>query len=174
MKLKKLLVTLLIAMSTFVMVACDMEGADFLTATPDESEKAEAEESESESLSYSTNNYETAKKGNTGVFSYKNNGPQYDIYWIIDFDEGYTYYFTEGNGEETCDKLKIESGDLNDRITVTWHVGEDEWTEYIHFKYTNTPTTLIHVDNDGFETKFSTTDLEKALKIRDAKEIKER
>lgn len=120
---------------------------------------------------YSTNDYETAKKGNTGVYSYKNAGGAYDIYWIIDFDEGYVYWFTEGNGETYCDKVKIDSGTLNDKITVTWHDGEDQWSWHLHFKYVNNPSTLIVNDHNGFSTEFSTTNLEDALKVRDTKTI---
>lgn len=120
---------------------------------------------------YSTNDYETAKKGNTGVYSYKNTGGTYDIYWIIDFNEGYVYWFTDGNGETSCDKVKIDSGDLNDRVTVTWHDGGDQWSWYLHFKYVNNPSTLIVNDHNGFPAEFTTTDLESALKVRDTKTI---
>lgn len=122
---------------------------------------------------YSTNDYETAKKGNSGVFSYKNKGGSYDIYWIIDFDEGYVYWFTEGNGESTCDKVKIVSGTLNDKIKVTWHDDGDQWSWYLHFKYVNSPVTLIVNDHNGFATEFTTTDLDDALALRNTKTIKE-
>ena len=122
---------------------------------------------------YSTNDYETAKKGNTGVFSYRDRGGSYDIYWIIDFDEGYVYYFTDGNGESFCDRLKIESGTLNDKITITYHDGGDTWSYKLHFKYVNHPETLIMVDQNGFEWEYSTTDLDDALGIRNTKTIKD-
>jgi len=122
---------------------------------------------------YSTNDYETAKKGNTGVFSYKNKKGSYDIYWIIDFDAGYVYFFTEGNGEDTCDKVKIAAGDLNDRITATWHDGGDQWSWYLHFKYKNHPETLVVNDHNGLATEFTTTDLDDALSVRNTKRIKE-
>ena len=124
------------------------------------------------SLYYSSNDYDTATKGNTGVFSYKSKGGTYDVYWIIDFDEGYIYYFTDGNGDSTCDKVKIASGDLNYRITATWHDGSDQWSWYLHFKSQNSPSTLVVVDHNGFDVEFMPTDLEKALKIRNAKTIK--
>lgn len=95
------------------------------------------------SVSYSTNDYETAKNGNSGVFSYVNRGPSYDIYWIIDFDEGYVYYFTDGNGDEGCDKVKMESGDLNDVLIITYHDGGDTWSYSLHFHYKNQPSKLI-------------------------------
>ncbi len=122
---------------------------------------------------YSTNDYETAKKGNTGVFSYRDRGSSYDIYWIIDFDEGYVYNFTDGNGESFCDRLKIESGTLNDKITITYHDGGDTWSYKLHFKYANQPETLIMVDQNGFDWKYSTTDLDDALALRATKKIKD-
>lgn len=123
------------------------------------------------SVFYSTNDYETAKEGNTGAFSYRERGGSYDIYWIIDFDEGYVYYFTDGDGESFCDRLKIDSGTLNDKITITYHDGEDTWSYNLHFKYVNHPETLIMVDQNGFEYEYSTTDLNDALALRDTKDI---
>ncbi len=122
---------------------------------------------------YSSNDLETAKKGNTGVFSYKDDGKDYDIYWIIDFDEGYVYYFTDGNGEPFCDRLKIESGTLNDAVTITYHDGSDTWSYKLHFKNTNSPATLIMVDQNGFEYEYSGTNLEQALALRATKTIKD-
>ena len=121
---------------------------------------------------YSTNDYETAKEGNSGLFSYKNKNGSYDIYWIIDFDAGYVYCFAEGNGENTCDKVKIVSGDLNDRIIATWHDGGEQWSWFLHFKYKNHPEVLVVNDHNGFDTEFTTTDLDNALNIRSAKTIK--
>lgn len=119
---------------------------------------------------YSTNDYETAKKGNTGVFAYKS-GTTYYIYYIIDFDEGYVYYFTDGNGEESCDRLKIESGNLNSYITITYHLDGETWSERLHFKYENSPQTLIWNDHNGSPFEFSPTDLDNALTIRNKKQI---
>lgn len=122
---------------------------------------------------YSTNDYETAKNGNSGVFSYRKRASSYDIYWIIDFDEGYVYFFTDGNGESFCDRLKIESGTLNDKVTITYHDGGDSWTNKLHFKYVNHPETLIMVDQYGFSYEYSTTDLDDALALRMTKNIKD-
>lgn len=143
---------------------------------PNKNEETISDTSTSEKpspVSYSTNDYETAQKGNTGVFSYKNKSGSYDVYWIIDFDEGYVYWFTEGNGESTCDKVKIVSGTLNDKITVTWHDGGDQWSWHLHFKYVNSPVTLIVNDHNGFANEFTTTDLDDALALRNTKTIKE-
>ena len=122
---------------------------------------------------YSTNDYETAQKGNSGVYSYKNKSGSYDVYWIIDFDAGYVYFFTDGNGENTCDKVKLVCGDLNDRITATWHDGGDQWSWYLHFKYKNHPETLVVNDHIGFVIEFTTTDLGNALSVRNTKTIKD-
>lgn len=120
---------------------------------------------------HSSNNRETAQNGNTGVFAYKNRGGQYSIYYIIDFDEGYVYRFIEGNGDEICDRLKIESGDLNNGIIVTYHDGDDEWSNGLHFYRQKQPEHLILEDNDHFEYDFYGTDLSAALRIRDTKKI---
>lgn len=122
---------------------------------------------------YSTNDYETARKGNSGVFSYRERGNSYDIYWIINFDEGCVYNFTDGNGELSCDRIKIVSGTLNDSVTITYHDGGDVWSYKLHFKYTNQPETLIMVDQNGFDWKYSTTDLDDALDLMATKTIKD-
>lgn len=105
------------------------------------------------------------------MFSYRKKRGSYDIYWIIDFDKGYVYQFTEGNSDSTCDWLKIDSGTLNDKIIITYHDGGDEWSYSLHYKYVDHPEMLIMVYNDGFEYEYSTTDLDNALSIRDTGEI---
>ena len=126
-----------------------------------------------EPVSYSTNDYETAKQGNTGIFAYVDDSGIYDIYWIIDFDEGYVYWFTDGNGDGQCDRLKIESGNLNTVLIITYHDGGTEWSNGLHFKYKNQPNHLIMQDQDGFEYNYYSTDLEEALAIRSTKNIKD-
>ena len=127
--------------------------------------------SSSGAVFYSTNDYDTATKGNTGVFSYKNSGASYDIYWIVDFDEGYVYNFTDGNGDTYCDRIKIDSGTLNDTVTITYHDGGVTWSYYLHFKYVKHPETLIVVDQNGFDYKYSTTNLNAALSLMASKNI---
>ncbi len=130
-------------------------------------------ENPDEPVSYSTNTQEQAKKGNTGVFAYKKSGSSYDQYYIIDFDEGYVYYFTDGNGSETCERLKIDEGDLNSVIIVTYHDGGTIWQNGLHFKWKNQPETLILEDSDHFEYEFRTTNLNSALSLRNSKTIKD-
>ena len=122
-------------------------------------------------LYYSTNTRETAKNGNTGVFSYRNAGSSYDVYWVIDFDEGFAYFFTDGNGDEYCDKLPIISGTLNDSTVIMWNYDGDKTPWVLFFKYVGHPETLIVVDHFGIQTKFSPIDLEKALKIKNTKKL---
>lgn len=102
---------------------------------------------------------------------YKSIGGTYDNYWIIDFDEDYVYFFSDGNGSSICDRLKIESGDLNSVLIITYHDGDYSWSEGLHFKWKDHPDTLIMQDEDGFEYSFVTTDLDDALKIRESKTI---
>ena len=127
-----------------------------------------------ESVSYSTNDYDTAKKGTTGIYSYIKEGKYYDIYYIIDFDDGYVYYFLEGEGNDWCDKLKIKSGDLNSTLLFTYHEGNDTWDEALYFKYKNQPSIVILEDGNHIQWEFSPTNLEKALKLRDNKKITSR
>ena len=92
-------------------------------------------------------------------------------YYIIDFDERYVYFFSDGNGDTTCDKLKIDSGDLNNVLIITYHDGSDVWSYGLHFKWKNQPDHLILQEEDGYEYEYYTTDLSKALDIRDQKTI---
>lgn len=122
---------------------------------------------------YSTNTQATVDNGNTGVYSYKNKGGSYDNYWIIDFDKGYVYNFLDGNGDEHCERLKIESGDLNSVLIITYHDGGLTWSYGLHFKYVDHPEHLILQDNNGFEYDFYPTNLSKALVVRGEKTIKD-
>lgn len=120
---------------------------------------------------YSTNVIENAKKGNSGVYSYKSTGGTYDNYWIIDFDEGYVYFFADGNGDITCDRTAIVSGDLNDVVIITYHDGEYVWSYGLHFKWQNQPDHLVLQDETGFTYDYYPTDLSKALSLRESKTI---
>ena len=141
--------------------------------TPDSTEKIETEFDyhPSDSPYYSSNTLDKVKNGNTGVYAYKNRGGSYSIYYIIDFDEGYVYRFLDGNGDSSCDRIKIVSGTLNDVVIITYHDGVYTWSEGIHFKYKNNPDHLILEDNDHFEWDFYPTSLSDALAIRAKKEI---
>lgn len=131
-------------------------------------------DSTEEPVYYSTNTEDTVKDGNKGVYSYKSQGGSYDVYYIIDFDEGYVYSFTDGNGEDSCDKVKIESGNLNDVVMVTYDFDGDLAPYGFHFKYKNNPEHLVVQDNDGFETDFFPADLNDTLSIKEGKSIIDR
>ena len=120
---------------------------------------------------HSSNDSSIAKQGNSGIYAYYSDGYNYDNYFIIDFDEGYVYYFQEGVGSTFCDRIKIDSGTLNDVVIITYHDGTDEWSDGFHFKWVNQPDHLVMQDNDGFEYDYYTTDLKEALKLRDGKTI---
>lgn len=120
---------------------------------------------------YSTNSRSTIKNGNSGVYAYKSRGGSYSIYWIIDFDKGYVYYFVDGNGEMTCDRVKMVSGNLNSVLIITYHEGGTKWSYGLHFKYKNQPDHLIVQDNDGFEYDFYPTNLKNALSLRNKRTI---
>lgn len=126
-----------------------------------------------EAVSYSTNRMDTVKNGNSGVYAYKRSAKFYDLYYIIDFDEGNVYYFTEGNGDSGCDKIKIDSGTLNDVVIIIYHDGDTTWQEGLHFKWVKQPDHLILVDHNYQEYDYYTTSLAEALRLRDKKTIHE-
>ena len=142
------------------------------TKAPTQSEVSSAS-STNNTVSYSTNDKSTVKSGNKGIYSYRNRGSSYYVYYIIDFDEGYVYRFLDGNGDNTCEKVRIESGNLNDVLIITYNDNGYKYSNGLHFKWKNQPDHLILQDEDGFEWDFYTTDLDDALKIRNSKKIYE-
>ena len=116
-------------------------------------------------VSYSTNDLATAKKGNTGVFSYRSRGGSYYIYYIIDFDKGYVYRFCEGNGDTIYDRALIESGDLNNTLVMKYTDGNDSWRYGLHFSWKNQPDHLVVEDERGYSSDFYTTNLNDALEL---------
>lgn len=124
-----------------------------------------------EKVDYSTNDKETAKYGNQGIYSYKKYGNrEYDIYYIIDFNEGYVYYFIDGSiGSNSCKKMKIKSGNLNDTLIYVINDRGKEYKEALYFKWKKQPDHLINEDFYHFKDSFYTTNLDQALKIKSKK-----
>ncbi len=118
---------------------------------------------------YSSNTLEVARKGNSGVFCYKQMASDYEQYYIIDFDEECVYYFS--TNDSMCMRMKNISGDLNNGLTVNYKDGDTEWTEILHFHYKEQPTALILLDKDCFEIKFIPGDLDTALMYKKSMEI---
>ena len=146
---------------------------DDLDIVEEDTEKTENDSeqiTEPETVSYSTNTIDTVKDGSSGVYSYIKEGPQYDQYYIIDFEEGYVYSFDQGSSED-CDRLKIESGDLKSGVIITYHDGEDVWSYELYFEEQNNPEHLIMKDNDGFTYDYYPTGLEDAVKLKDSKYV---
>ncbi|MBR3312036.1 MAG: PASTA domain-containing protein [Solobacterium sp.] len=141
--------------------------------TSDSDSKSKKEKTKDSGIYYTTNSKKTYKNGNSGVYSYVNNGPNYDIYLIIDFNDHVVYHFLNGNGDETCDKVPMTEGDLNSVLIITYHDGEDTWQNGLCFKRKNQPNLLLFQDSGYFELEFTPTDLEKATKLRDARKILE-
>lgn len=136
-------------------------------ATDPETTAPETTTQKSNELNYTTNDEKSAKNGNTGVYAYKKSGSNYDIYYIIDFNEGYVYRFLHGEQNSTCDKNKIVSGTLNDTLIIEYEDGGVKWANALYFKLKNHPEQLTLEDNDHFTYSFNPTDLKDALKIRD-------
>ena len=151
-----------------VVITYHMKAADNPEKQEIESDE-KTKEADNKPVYYSTNNQETVTEGNSGVYSYYKKGTEYNIYWIIDFDEGYVYYFLDN--VDSCMRAKMTVGDLNNVLIVTYQDGDDIWQEGFHFKYVRNPHLLIHEDNDHFENELKPFELEDALKIRDTKRI---
>ena len=141
------------------------------TPEPVETPSISTENTKNNAVSYSTNDMRTAKNGNTGIYAYRNNGKSYYIYYVIDFDEGYVYRFLDGNGEDSCEKVKIESGNLNDVVIITYHEGGTIYSNGLRFRWRNQPEHLVLEDQDHYEWDFYSTNLEDALSKRDTKRI---
>lgn len=125
----------------------------------------------SKSVYYSSNNEDEVNNGNSGIYAYKSRGSSYENYRIINFDEGCVYSFMHGDGNTDCDRLKIDSGTLNDVVIYTYHMDGTEWSYGIHFKYKSSPSKVIEQDNDGFEYEFLPADLNEALRYLSQKTI---
>lgn len=122
---------------------------------------------------YTTNGDDTFKNGNSGIYAYKTTGGSYYNYLIIDFEEGFVYDFMEGNGDITCQKATIKSGDLNSTLIVTYYDGSDSWESGLCFAYKNQPDHLLFQldSSSNYTYDYYSTDLNKALSIRDKKTI---
>ena len=127
--------------------------------------------SKTDSVYYSTNNDNTVKNGNSGVYAYKSRGNSYDQYYVIDFDNDRAYAFFDGNGSSEGYQYKIESGSFNYVVVLLFDDGADSWKEGLHFKYVNQPVHLIMQDSYGFEYDFYPTGLDAALKLKGTKSM---
>ncbi len=123
---------------------------------------------------YSTNTGDAVKDGDKGVYAYKRDGASIDQYYIVDLDEGYAYFFTDGGKGQICERARISSGDLNSGAVVAYHSGGTSWSNTLVFKTERTPDELIVRDKNGAEYAYHVTDLKNALDIRSAKTISDR
>ena len=137
------------------------------------SKKNDSTSQKSKALTYSTNDQETAKNGNSGVFTYE------DFYYsdnvIIDFDAGYVYIFNDK--DDYCNRYRIESGDLNNGVLIIDHKNND--TRYwFSFKYKNISGMIKMWCEDDVNgeniIEFTTGSLNTILKKRDSKTIYDR
>lgn len=134
-----------------------------------ESESIESQSIERQSVYYSTNDKSTVKNGNSGVYAYRNLGGSYYCYFIIDFDDGFVYFFTDTT-DSSYSRSKIVSGDLNSGVLVyNQDVDGSTWYEGLHFKWARMPEHLIWQDHNYFEYDYYATDLSEALSIKETK-----
>ena len=121
-------------------------------------------------FSYTTNDKDTYKNGNSGLYAYKlYKAVEYDVYLILDFNEGYVYYFPYGNGNEICDRFTMIDGDLNTVLLID--LG-DNAQGGLCFLYKRQPDRLMfQVGTSEDRFTFTTTSLDSALKKRDSMTI---
>ena len=112
----------------------------------------------------STNDEETAKLGNSGKFSYVKRLSNYDLYILIDFDEGVVYDLQHEQSYVDGTVYKIDSGDLNEGLKTIYEA--DGSTFWFHFHYVNNPAVLIE-QFDGEEAKYDAASIDDTLKIKE-------
>ena len=132
---------------------------------------ATSESKPSSAAIYTSNGKDTYKNGNSGKYAYVASHKLYDSYIIVDFDDGYVYMFNEGDGNTTCDKVKIVSGTLNDVVIITFNDGGLKWSYGLHFKWAKQPDRLVLEDNDHYTYDYIGTDLQDALNHKNKKKI---
>lgn len=121
---------------------------------------------------YSTNDLETAKKGNSGKFAYIRKAKEYDVYFLIDYDEGYVFNYTYRQGDQDGLAFTIDTGDLNEGLHITHHSddGLDDFSYVLKFHERNNPTIMVLYDRE-LEAEYMATSIDEAIKIRDSLEF---
>lgn len=146
-----------------------------ITPTPSRlpSENTSVSTESAQSFDYTTNGSKTYKDGNQGIYAYRQNAGSYYNYWIIDFNEGYVYSFSDGNGSKSGEKARITSGDLSNKLVVTYQDGDEVWSHNFYFKNKNQPSVIIFEIEDGYDwhVDCNSTDLKKALELMNLKRI---
>lgn len=122
---------------------------------------------------YTTNTSSDAKKGSMGKYAYSmGNG---DGIMLLDFEQGFAYMYDDSM-TDTCDRIPILSGTLNDTVYIGYRDTAGIHLIGTHFKYVNMPDRLI-VDFYTTEGKFLQSyelkpyDVEYAIKLLDKKQI---
>lgn len=118
---------------------------------------------------HSSQDRDIAKQGNSGIYAYRNRGGSNYKYYVIDFDNGYVYFFS--NDESSAMAARIVSGDLNSYILLKYKDSGIIWEEALCFKYKYSPEILILQDNDGFSWEFYTENVNEAVRILNTKTI---
>ncbi len=109
--------------------------------------------------------------GSEGIFAYKSMAAGSSSYWILDFDEGYAYFFVDDDMLTICVKLAITSGDLNSVVIVPFHNDDNVYYYSLYFKYADDPEYMIEEDSDGNKYDYEATDVAAAVELRDKKDI---
>lgn len=130
----------------------------------EETESGEDAQQTKNTIFNSTNDADTAKLGNSGKFSYVRRLSNYDLYILIDFDEGVVYDLQYENGNVDGTVYTIDSGDLNNGLKTIYEADGSEFV--FHFHYVENPAVLIeHYGSE--EAKFDAASIDSTLKIKE-------
>ena len=92
----------------------------------------------------------------------------YDLYYLIDFDENvvYSFHYEDGSVDRTV--YTIESGDLNNGLNITYAPDDEanRFTLVLQFQYVNDPDALIEKSEEE-ETEYKAVSIDDALKLKE-------
>ena len=116
---------------------------------------------------HSSKDLDTARKGNSGVYAYREWHPDHcDNYIIIDFNNDRVIAFSDDGEYSSYTVYKIEEGSLDRRVIMSVTDKRGNKTLYgLHFKYVLNPEHLILQSIDGTEVDYIATDLSNALDL---------
>ena len=120
---------------------------------------------------YSTKSKSEITKGESGIYSYENVGSNYTQHFIIDFDKGVVYYFTDQSYDSTATMGKIVSGTLNSQMIYRFSDYGNSWYECICFTRKNIPYNAIWSNSSGLSLQLSPCSLKRAQSLLATKNI---
>ena len=125
-------------------------------------------------LEYTTNDSESVKNGNSGLFAYRLLEPNVKCkeYLIVDVDNGYAFFWQDDlltSGFYA--RYKIESGDLNSGLSILGYPSEKEYRMYLKCRNQFNPEVLDGTDSDGDKFELVSMNLKDAQKLQNKRKL---